>query len=207
MSLHELQPWMASAIMPPLTHDFRMNRDGHKHRLREEIERVIVPSRKLGSLERLEIYNRQYWFRVLDSLREDFPALARLTGDAGFRQFAESYLQQHPSRSFTLRDLGSHLSLWLESSASRELQDGDAWRAGLGYPLPLLADVAALEWAYIETFDATEFPPLRPDDLENGAVCLQLQPFVQPLALRFDASWLPCTTARMTCRRSRPNRK
>lgn len=185
MKLEELQHWMAGAIMRPLTEDFRMASDD---RLRKEIECVIAPSDKFGSLERLEIYNRQYWFRLLDSLREDFPALARLVGDSVFRLLAEAYLQRHPSRSFTLRDLGSRLSSWLQSLATQDLQESENWRAGLEYPLQLLTDVAALEWAYIEAFDSSEFPLLGAEDFGNGEIDLRLQPFVRPLALRFNVS-------------------
>jgi len=186
MRLDELQHWMSSTIMRPLTEDFRMARGDD--RLSREIERLIAPGEKLGSLERLEIYNRQYWFRLLDSLSEDFPALARLVGDRAFRGLAESYLQQHPSRSFTLRDLGSRLAPWLESLAKQDLPQPESWCVGLRYPLQILADVAALEWAYIEAFDAAEFPPLGADELGAREIDLRLQPFVQPLALRFDVS-------------------
>ena len=186
MRLEQLQHWMAGMIMRPLPEDFRMARGDD--RLSQEIERVIAPSDKLGSMERLEIYNRQYWFRLLDSLSEDFPALVRLVGNRAFRGLAESYLRQYPSRSFTLRDLGSRLSSWLESLAKQDMRQPESWCAGLRYPLQFLADVAALEWAYIEAFDAAEFPPLRADEFGNGAIDLRLQPFVRPLALRFHVS-------------------
>ena len=35
----------------------------------------IAPSATLRANERLELYHRQYWYRLLDSLAEDFPAL------------------------------------------------------------------------------------------------------------------------------------
>jgi len=35
----------------------------------------VKPNPRLTSFERLEIYNRQYWFRVIGSVSEDFPAL------------------------------------------------------------------------------------------------------------------------------------
>ncbi len=40
----------------------------------------IAPNSRLTSFERLEIYNRQYWFRVLGALAEDFPALRSVIG-------------------------------------------------------------------------------------------------------------------------------
>ena len=41
----------------------------------------IKPNDRLTSFERLEIYNRQYWFRVLGSMVEDFPGLRAVLGE------------------------------------------------------------------------------------------------------------------------------
>ena len=51
----------------------------------EDVERVVTPSRALSGLERLDIYHRAYFARLLDCLREEFPvlmhAVARLVLD------------------------------------------------------------------------------------------------------------------------------
>ena len=41
----------------------------------------IKPNDRLSSFERLEIYNRQYWFRVLDCLWDDYPGLRAVLGN------------------------------------------------------------------------------------------------------------------------------
>jgi hypothetical protein len=41
------------------------------------------PNDRLTSFERLEIYNRQYWFRLLESLHEDFPGLRAVLAKSG----------------------------------------------------------------------------------------------------------------------------
>ena len=67
----------------------------------------IKPNDRLTSLERVEIYNRQYWFRLIDCLYEDFPGLATVLGKREFnRRAILAYLQSFPSRSYTLRNLG-----------------------------------------------------------------------------------------------------
>ena len=43
--------------------------------------RHLSPSATLDPVERLDLYHRQYWYRVLDSLQEDFPALEHLLGE------------------------------------------------------------------------------------------------------------------------------
>ena len=44
----------------------------------------IKPNDRLTSFERLEIYNRVYWFRVLDCLYDDYPGLRAVLGERKF---------------------------------------------------------------------------------------------------------------------------
>ena len=46
----------------------------------------IRPNDRLSSFERLEIYNRQYWFRLFSSFEEDFPGVQAIVGRNGFRR-------------------------------------------------------------------------------------------------------------------------
>ena len=50
--------------------------------LRAEAAEFIKPNSRLSSFERLEIYNRQYWFRLLDCLYDDYPGLLDGAGRA-----------------------------------------------------------------------------------------------------------------------------
>ena len=106
MTLLDLQARMAAAIFAPLTGSDRIDPGVDAD--------YIKPNRRMNSAERLEIYSRSYWFRILDSLYEDFPGLCAVTGERAFRQLSLAYLVECPSRSFTLRDLGSRLPEWLE---------------------------------------------------------------------------------------------
>jgi hypothetical protein len=45
----------------------------------------IKPNDLLSSFERLEIYNRQYWFRVIGAVSEDYPALSAVTRPRALR--------------------------------------------------------------------------------------------------------------------------
>src|SRR5260370_2529700 len=114
MKLKALQRTMARAVMQPLTSAERMQRtapDGQP--MRRYAERFIKPNDRLTSFERLEIYNRQYWFRVLSSMIEDFPGLRAVLGARRFDAMCKAYLSACPSRSFTLRNLGARLESWL----------------------------------------------------------------------------------------------
>jgi hypothetical protein len=120
---------------------------------------------RLTILERLEIYNRRYWFRLMDALSEDFPGLRVILGTERFRAMAEAHLTDCPSRSFTLRNLGSRLPLWLRSHPEW-LQPDDR----------LARDVTNLEWAHIEAFDAAELPALTPEDLTSEGAGASIDP-------------------------------
>src|SRR6266852_2480240 len=110
MRLKALQRTMARAVMQPLTSAERMQRtapDGQP--MRRYAERFIKPNDRLTSFERLEIYNRQYWFRVLSSMIEDFPGLRAVLGDRRFDAMCTAYLVDCPSRSLTQRNLREQL--------------------------------------------------------------------------------------------------
>lgn len=178
MKLMQLQRTMARAVMQPLTASERMQRRAPGGgSMRRYAARFIKPNDRLTSFERLEIYNRQYWFRVLSSLYEDFPGLRAVLGARRFDEMAKAYLVAHPSRSFTLRNLGSRLEGWLRKNPK--------W-AGENQALAL--DIVRLEWADIEGFDGKAEPALRQEDLGNGAdakLKLTLQPYISLLSFRY----------------------
>ncbi len=178
MRLKALQRTMARAVMQPLTSAERMQRtapDGKP--MRRYAERFIKPNDRLTSFERLEIYNRQYWFRVLSSMIEDFPGLRAVLGDRRFDAMCKAYLVDCPSRSFTLRNLGAQLESWLRKHPR--------WA---GPKQALALDIARLEWADIEAFDGAAEPALRPENLGGDAganLRLKLQPYVRLLDLKY----------------------
>jgi len=178
MKLLSLQRRMARAVMTPLTGSERMRSTAPDGRsMRAVASAIIKPNDRLTSFERLEIYNRQYWFRVLSGFAEDFPGLRAVLGGNRFDRLAKAYLTDCPSQSFTLRNLGSRLEAWLRKNP--------AWTAGRGN---LALDMARLEWADIEAFDGGTEPALKPEDLaaaNPAKLRLRLQPYVQLLDLRY----------------------
>jgi hypothetical protein len=178
MSLAALQKTMARAVMQPLTPSEHMHAtapDGKS--MRAYAARFIKPNDRLTSFERLEIYNRQYWFRLLSSMMEDFPGLRAVLGDRKFEAMSKAYLVDCPSQSFTLRNLGARLETWLRKHSK--------WA---GPKQALAIDITRLEWADIEAFDGKAEPPLRPENLgeEVGAnLKLKLQPHISLLDLKY----------------------
>jgi uncharacterized protein len=168
MTLLEVQRRMANAIFQPLTGSDRMAGAADAE--------FIKPNNRLTSLERLEIYSRSYWFRILDSLYDDFPGLRAVLGERAFRRLSRAYLTDCPSRSFTLRDLGSRLEDWLRRNPQCA-----------GNRQALALDMVRLEWADIEAFDSAAEKVLGPEDLLelDADFRVRLQPYVRILALQY----------------------
>ena len=179
LSLADLQRQMAAAVMMPLTPDEEMRMTAPDGRAMTDVAAsFIAPNSRLSPFERLEIYNRQYWLRVLGALAEDFPALRAVVGGRRFEELSVAYLTEHPSRSFTLRNLGSKLVEWLIANPK--------WT---GRRQALAVDLARIEWAFVEAFDNAERTPLTLDQIAtlDGGSQLALQPHVQLLALNYPA--------------------
>ena len=169
--LREIQQRMAACIMQPITRDERMRRrraDGTSSR--HEAEAIISPNDRLSSVERLEIYNRQYWFRLYTSFQEDFPGLQAVVGARHFERIMRDYLSDCPSTSFTLRNLGSRLTEWLAAHPDHSA------------PYTQLAlEMAQLEWAHIQAFDNPAWPTLTSEQMAaiGEDTVLTLQPHVR----------------------------
>jgi hypothetical protein len=178
MKLLNLQRRMARAVMTPLTPSERMRPAAPNGRsMRAVASEFIKPNDRLTSFERLEIYNRQYWFRILSSFAEDFPGLRAVLGEKKFDSVAKAYLVAHPSRSFTMRNLGSNLESWLRKHP-----------AMAGSSKNLALDMVRLEWADINAFDGKAETALKPEDLataDASTLKLRLQPYVHLLDLRY----------------------
>jgi hypothetical protein len=144
---------------------------------------AFVGTPSLPARERLAIYAEMYLWRQVDALREDFPKLAAVIGDAGFYAFAEGYVRAHPSEDPSLSKLG------------RRVADHLAHRPAGRADLP---DLARLEWARAEAFEAEEVPlagihslrAIAPEELPR--VRLGFAPAVRLLRLEHDAPalWL-----------------
>lgn len=168
--LRAIQRAFATGITRPLTSSYRMQskwKDGTS--TRKAVADFIKPNDRLSSFDRLEIYNKQYWFRLLDCLYDDFPGLRALIGDKKFHQMSIAYLTKYPSNSYTLRDLGNRLEKFLKQEPR--------WMA----PHHTLArDLVRLEWAHIVAFDGEALPPLEIDALLDGGDPAKLRLGLQP---------------------------
>ncbi len=117
------------------------------------LEATIVSTPELAGPDRLGIYSRMYLGRLHDVLAEDFERTAAELGEQRFGEAVRGYLAAHPSEHPSVRYLGRHFATFLASNPPA------------GAP-PWLADLARLEWARVDAFDA---PDARPIDLARLA--------------------------------------
>lgn len=183
MSLLSIQRTMARAVMQPLTPAENMSRLAPTgERMSRYAARFIKPNDRLSSFERLEIYNRQYWWRLMACMAEDFPGLEAIIGNRRFETLCKAYLVDCPSRSFTLRNLGRDLETWMRQNPRY---------AGSRQSIAL--EMVQLEWADIEAFDETAGPALKPADIgkSGGAnLRLRLQPYIRLLSFHYPVDAL-----------------
>src|SRR5258708_1185862 len=148
MKLKTLQRTMAPAVMQPLTRSERMQQTAANGKaMRSYAARFVKPNDRLTSFERLEIYNRQYWFRLLSSMIEDFPGLRAILGERRFEEMCKAYITDCPSRSFTLRNLGAPLESWLRKHPKCP-----------GAKHALALDLFRLQWPHLHAFDGKAVP-------------------------------------------------
>jgi hypothetical protein len=177
-SLRVIQRAMHAAVIRPLATGNRMQRQWIDGRTMHTVaDEFIKPNDRLTSFDRLEIYNRMYWFRIIDSFYDDNPGLRALLGERKFNRLALAYLAQRPSQSFTLRNLCAGLEVFVR----RERR----WTE----PRTKLAiDIARFEWAQTVAFDEASRPIIAPTDFETvspSRLRLGLQPYVQLLDLNY----------------------
>lgn len=145
----------------------------------DALARTLLASRtRLTEPERLNLYQRQYWFRLLDSLIEDFPRLEQLLGRKALLTEFERYLRSCPPTDWNLRALGAGLPAFV--GKSRRIDGGLR---------PLARDIARLDYAMTDLAESPLRPYPRPEDIALRP--LALQPCVRLLVLRTPvALWL-----------------
>jgi hypothetical protein len=182
VNLQQLQRAMFEITRQPLTPSERIRPrlpDGRS--VREIANALIKPNDRLTSMERLQIYNQQYWYRILSALADDFQGLRGIVGERKFEKLAVAYLNECPSESFTMRNLGARLEWWLRKNRK--------YIAGVER---MAIDMVRVEWADIDTFDSLALPRLSAEDLGNmgGKTVFQLQPHLHLLDLAYPVDEL-----------------
>jgi hypothetical protein len=148
-NLDAIQRWMQTVIMNPHGVYTGVESDDARRVIdvgTEAVEAVVTRSRSLTALERLDIYHRAYFARLIECLRDEFPVLLHALGDEAFDAFALGYLQKYPSRIYTLNLLGIHFAQYLAETRPTQETEEPSWP-------DFLIDLATLELTFGEVFD------------------------------------------------------
>jgi hypothetical protein len=152
LALGGLQRWMQAVIVHPGTVNQALAAPeaaslvpaGRTHS-------VVRSSASLTAAERVGVYHDMYLARMREALESDYPGLARFLGPRSWGRLVAAYVQAYPSRSYTLNVLGRDLPEFVRTARVRRPA--------------FCRDLARLEWAVTEVFDAPETPPLTGADL------------------------------------------
>jgi hypothetical protein len=106
---------------------------------RAGLEEVFVSDARLSARDRLAIYNRGYYYRLLDALSSVFQQTQRTLGNARFERLALAYLTRHPSQHPAVERVGRLFPEYLRS---------------VGTMPSSVSDLAALEWARLSALVA-----------------------------------------------------
>jgi hypothetical protein len=176
--LQDLQRLAASVIMQPLAPGLRSSRTFTDGRPNAKVAaEFIKPNDRLTSFERIEIYNKQYWYRLIDCIYDDYPGLSTLLGRLKFNKLMFEYLKANPSRSYTMRNLGDRLEKFIVNHPALTAPK-----------TKLCQEMGAFEWAQVIAFDGPANEPLEMDDLlgsKPDKLKLAIQPYITLLHLHW----------------------
>ncbi|MGE3954089.1 MAG: putative DNA-binding domain-containing protein [Parachlamydiales bacterium] len=168
-SLVRVQRWFGSIISRPLNDGGGIQATTPRLAPIElEATEFIRPSKTMRSHQRIELYNQQYWWRLIDVMQETYALTCALYGYDMFNfEMAVPYLDSHPPCSWSLNHLGEGFAEGLEGRA----------RAA-----------ATLDWAYHTGFTAAHHPSIREvggDPTEWMERAIQLQPHLALITLAY----------------------
>ena len=181
-SLVELQRWMLAAITHPLGIEAGVlavesaTTDAIAER---GLAAVIPATTSQSSVDRLAVYGNAYYSRLLQVLRELFPAVRHAVGDESFDEFVLAYLQEYPPTSYTLADLARHFVTFLDETrqatfgGDTPLPDDAVDDSQVDDNLRFVVELARFEFTIDEVFDG---PGIEGQDLPIRQQIAELAP-------------------------------
>jgi hypothetical protein len=147
------------------------------------LDALVRGDDRLSAEDRVDIYANMYFYRLLDVVKEDFPATLKVIGDDNFHNLATGYLLEYPPTEPSVLFCGRHLAKYLRDHPLKK----DA---------PYLADLAMLERAMVEVFHGPDAPALESGQMRAIApekwprLKLRTHPAVQVLKLKYRVAAL-----------------
>jgi len=140
----------------------------------------VVGNARADADERIHVYVEGYRLRFLEVLQDNFNGLREFLGDEQFDVLGRAYIDAHPSTHPSVRWFSQHLPAFLRGTEPYSNH-------------PILAEMAAFEWAQGRAFDAADAQTLDMQALAAvppeswGQVKFGLHPSLQRLELQWNA--------------------
>lgn len=171
LTLLEQQKLFFEAIHTPLAgknreqtvfeHDILPVLQAQPHALKEGAK-ILRSTKNVPAQKRIEIYQRQYWYRVLDSIDEDFPQLKAYLGEKIYWEIIEKYLLLYRSKDYTMRHLGQFLSSFIASS-----------KIISGQKKNVASVITEVQYAQMQAFEKREQKSLLQKNIESSKIQLK----------------------------------
>jgi hypothetical protein len=120
------------------------------------LESLVACDDRMTPVERVEIYANSYFYRLLEVLKEDFPATLAVAGADHFHNLVTGYLADYPPVAPSIFFAGQNFAAFLATQPPRE-----RW--------PFLASLALLERTALESFHAADAHALDADAMRTIA--------------------------------------
>jgi len=120
----------------------------------DELTSEVRQQGEMTTNERIAIYAEGYQLRLIEALQDSYPALHTLMGDDDFESLCLEYIDNYPSKHFSIRYFGLHLAEFL--CENQDYKNSE-----------LLQEMARFEWALRGAFDSQDQLVLNLSDLSQ----------------------------------------
>lgn len=142
---------------------------------------------------RFDVYRNNRAMSLIDSLRSTYPAVCKLTGEAFFGAAARSYIDRYPPPGPVMAEFGSEFSAHLQTLPNSE-------------KVPYLADVAKLEWRWLQCYHSADaavlelsaLAQLSGDEITDVSLVCHPALFAMKSAWPIGSIWTVCTQGEQT---------
>lgn len=174
--LKKIQTWFGSIIERAIDANSQINPIApNGNSIIKEAPVYIAPSPTLKPWRRIEIYNQQYWWRLLTTMQDIFPLVVRLFGYSNFNlKLAMPFLEKYRPHHWSLSYIGEKFPHWIEKEYHQDDKD-------------LVLNAARIDLAYNHSFLTYILPSLKEENLSSlSSNKLYLQPHIHLFSFSFD---------------------
>jgi hypothetical protein len=130
---------------------------------------------------RLYIYKDGYYLRLIEALQKDYPGVFSLLGEDAFEEMTTQYIDQKPSRHYSVNLFGSKIPGFLKQTSPYSNRSE-------------LAEMAGFELAINRSINTLDAPTLLSEDMSKisqekwPALKIKLHPSLQILKLKWNVA-------------------